>query len=141
MTAQSSSCACRISRRTMLTTAGAAGAVALTAGACTTDENRPKPQDALRGRVVAQTTDVPDGGGLLVIEAKLVITQPRTGEYRALGAGCTHGGCTVQEVTTEIRCLCHGSRFDLNGEVLQGPATKPLEPFEVTVEGTDITLV
>lgn len=125
----------------MLTTAGAAGTVALTAGACTTEENRPKPQDALRGRVVAQTTDVPEGGGLLVVEAKLVITQPAAGEYQAFGASCTHGGCTVQEVTTDIHCLCHGSRFDLNGEVVQGPATEPLEPFEVTVEGTDITLV
>ncbi|MEY9211013.1 Rieske (2Fe-2S) protein [Thermobifida halotolerans] len=138
MTTEPSPCACRISRRTMLAGAGATGAVALTAGACGT---APKPQDTLRGRVVAQTTDVPEGGGLLVVDAKLVITQPTPGEYRAFGASCTHGGCTIQEVTTDIHCLCHHSRFDLNGEVLQGPAVDPLEPFEVRVEGTDIILV
>lgn len=138
MTTEPSPRVCRMSRRTMLAGTGAAGAVALTAAACTA---APKPQDALRGQVVAQTTDVPEGGGLLVIDAKLVITQPEPGQFRAFSASCTHGGCTVQEVTTDIHCLCHHSRFGLDGEVLQGPAVDPLEPFEVRVEGTDIILV
>jgi Rieske Fe-S protein len=63
------------------------------------------------------------------------------GEYRAFAASCTHAGCTVQEVDEVIRCLCHGSEFDIStGEALVGPAQEPLEPFEVTVEGTDIIL-
>lgn len=122
----------------MLAGTGAAGAVTLTAAGCGAE---PKPQDALRGRVVAQTTDVPEGGGLLLIDAKLVITQPEPGKFLAFSASCTHGGCTVQEVTTEILCLCHHSKFGLDGEVLQGPAVDPLEQFEVKVEGTDIILV
>ncbi|EOR70879.1 Rieske (2Fe-2S) protein [Thermobifida fusca] len=122
----------------MLAGTGAAGAVALTATGCGTT---PKPQDALRGTVVAQTTDVPEGGGLLLMDAKLVITQPEPGTFLAFSASCTHGGCTVQEVTTEILCLCHHSKFGLDGEVLQGPAVDPLEQFEVKVEGTDIILV
>ncbi|PPS92202.1 iron-sulfur protein [Thermobifida fusca] len=127
-----------MSRRAMLAGTGAAGAVALTATGCGTT---PKPQDALRGTVVAQTTDVPEGGGLLLMDAKLVITQPEPGTFLAFSASCTHGGCTVQEVTTEILCLCHHSKFGLDGEVLQGPAVDPLEQFEVKVEGTDIILV
>jgi Rieske Fe-S protein len=122
----------------MLAGTGAAGAVALTATGCGTT---PKPQDALRGTVVAQTTDVPEGGGLLLMDAKLVITKPEPGTFLAFSASCTHGGCTVQEVTTEILCLCHHSKFGLDGEVLQGPAVDPLEQFEVKVEGTDIILV
>ncbi|AAZ56056.1 Putative iron-sulphur protein [Thermobifida fusca YX] len=138
MTTEPSPRVCRISRRAMLAGTGAAGAVALTATGCGTT---PKPQDALRGTVVAQTTDVPEGGGLLLMDAKLVITQPEPGTFLAFSASCTHGGCTVQEVTTEILCLCHHSKFGLDGEVLQGPAVDPLEQFEVKVEGTDIILV
>ena len=66
MTTEPSPRVCRISRRAMLAGTGAAGAVALTATGCGTT---PKPQDALRGTVVAQTTDVPEGGGLLLMDA------------------------------------------------------------------------
>ncbi|GAA3727105.1 hypothetical protein GCM10022402_04690 [Salinactinospora qingdaonensis] len=92
--------------------------------------------------MVAQTSEVPVGSGTVVVDAKLVLTQPQEGEFKAFNAVCPHTGCTIQEVTEDIHCLCHGSRFDLaNGEVLEGPATEPLQALEVTVEGTDITLV
>ncbi|RCV54241.1 Rieske (2Fe-2S) protein [Marinitenerispora sediminis] len=131
-----------MSRRRLLGAAGAAGAAAVGASACTPPEDRPRPQDSLHGQVVAQTTDVPVGGGQLIIGDKLVVTQPTEGEFRAFSAVCSHGGCTVQEVTDVIHCLCHGSVFGIaDGDVLRGPATQPLEAFEVTVEGTDITLV
>ncbi|WP_046468551.1 Rieske (2Fe-2S) protein [Allosalinactinospora lopnorensis] len=130
-----------MSRRRLLGAAGAAGAAAAGAGACTGAENRPEPQDAVRGRVIAQTTEVPVGGGIVVIDGKLVLTQPEEGEFKAYTAVCTHRGCTIQEVNEHIRCLCHGSRFDIStGEVVRGPATEPLKTFGVTVEGTDIRL-
>jgi Rieske Fe-S protein len=50
--------------------------------------------------------------------------------YYAMDAVCTHLGCIVRMQPTgdEVRSPCHGSRFDLEGKVLQGPATRPL-PF------------
>jgi glycine/D-amino acid oxidase-like deaminating enzyme/nitrite reductase/ring-hydroxylating ferredoxin subunit len=53
----------------------------------------------------------------------------REGSVHAVSATCTHLGCLVEfnEVEETWECPCHGSRFTLDGEVLQGPATAPLE--------------
>ena len=131
-------CGCGMSRRRLLGTAGAT--VAVTAvSAC---GEPPNPQEVRRGQVIGQTNEIPEGGGTIFSHSKLVVTQPEKGEYKAFSAACTHGGCTVQEVEDEvIRCLCHGSEFDVvSGEPLSGPAKEPLEPFTVTIDGTDIIL-
>ncbi|MFJ6793943.1 FAD-dependent oxidoreductase [Streptomyces sp. NPDC091268] len=52
------------------------------------------------------------------------------GELHAVSAVCTHLGCLVAFNNAERtwECPCHGSRFGIDGEVLQGPALHPLEP-------------
>jgi Rieske Fe-S protein len=54
------------------------------------------------------------------------------GALRALSARCTHLGCIVRFNAAEQTwdCPCHGSRFELDGTVANGPATAPLEPRE-----------
>jgi Rieske Fe-S protein len=131
-------CGCGVRRRSLLGTAGAAAAVTAVS-ACGGEP--PRPQDVRRGQVVGQTTDVPEGAGAVFHHSKLVVTQPEKDDYRAFSASCTHGGCTVQEVDDVIRCLCHGSEFDIStGEVVTGPAQEPLEGFTVTIDGEDIIL-
>ena len=51
------------------------------------------------------------------------------GTQHAVSPTCTHMGCLVSfnGVEKAWECPCHGSRFDLDGAVLQGPATSPLE--------------
>jgi cytochrome b6-f complex iron-sulfur subunit len=53
--------------------------------------------------------------------------------FHVISAVCTHLGCTVQWRGTEFDCPCHGSRFDANGNVLGGPAPRPLPWFELSL--------
>jgi cytochrome b6-f complex iron-sulfur subunit len=57
--------------------------------------------------------------------------------FTALSLACTHLGCTVEAGADGFACPCHGSRFDPQGAVTRGPATKPLPALrvEATVDG------
>jgi Rieske Fe-S protein len=48
------------------------------------------------------------------------------GALMALDLTCTHLGCTVRATEQGFSCPCHGSRFGRRGEVLKGPAPRPL---------------
>ncbi len=89
---------------------------------------------------LAATADVPVGGGLILPEAALVITQPKAGTFKAFSAICTHQGCTVSTVENgTINCPCHGSQFAIaDGSVVNGPAQKPLPAKKIKVVGGSI---
>ena len=89
---------------------------------------------------LAATSQVPDGGGKIIDGKNMVITQPRSGSFKAFSAICTHEGCIVSSVSNgTINCPCHGSKFSIkNGSVVNGPATTPLAAIAIKVEGTSI---
>ena len=89
---------------------------------------------------LAKTADVPVGGGKILADKKIVITQPKAGSFDAFTAVCTHQGCIVGSVAGgTINCPCHGSKFSIaNGSVVNGPATSPLAPVSIKVQGTSI---
>ena len=89
---------------------------------------------------LASTSDVPVGGGKILADKKVVLTQPKSGEFRGFSAVCTHAGCTVGSVSGgTINCPCHGSKFDItSGAVVNGPAASPLPPVSIKVQGTSI---
>ncbi|GGU56086.1 Rieske (2Fe-2S) protein [Streptomyces lavendofoliae] len=91
---------------------------------------------------LARTSDIPSGGGAVLKERKVVVTQPREGEFMAFSAVCTHQGCVVATVEDgTINCACHGSRFRIaDGSVARGPATRPLPAERITVTGDTIRL-
>ena len=90
--------------------------------------------------VLAKTTDIPVGGGKILTDKKIVITEPQSGTFKAFTAVCTHQGCIVDSVSGgTINCPCHGSKFSIaNGSVVNGPAPSPLAPVSIEVQGTSI---
>lgn len=123
------------SRRQVLECAAVLGIGVPLLAACGPDEDEHAPPES--GTELTTTGDVPVGGGVIVDD--VVVTQPTAGEYAAFSAVCTHAKCLVTEVTEEIECPCHGSRFALaDGSVLHGPAGDPLARVEIVVEGDRI---
>ncbi|CUR61923.1 Rieske iron-sulfur protein [metagenome] len=94
------------------------------------------------GEALASVADVPVGGCFVVSSAKVVVTQPTEGDFKAFSAICTHQGCAVKSSTEgDIPCPCHNSKFSLDdGSPISGPASAPLEAVEITVSGDSITL-
>ncbi len=143
-----------ISRQKVLLGAGLGLATAVVA-ACSTSGKQPEatsepsatsaapPTSGAAGapaaNVIAKTADVPVGSGVIV--DKVVVTQPTAGVFKGLSAICTHAGCTVNKVADgTIDCPCHGSKYNLDGSVANGPATTPLASKNITVQGDSIVL-
>jgi cytochrome b6-f complex iron-sulfur subunit len=81
---------------------------------------------------VGSRTVIPDVPALLIRDGN---------GFSALSLVCTHLGCTVQEMPEGFSCPCHGSRYDAKGNVVRGPAQKPLKPLRVeTTSGGDLVL-
>lgn len=88
------------------------------------------------GRIRSAPADElgPGEGGIADVDGNTVAAyRDGQGALHAVSATCTHLGCTVRWNGAERSwdCPCHGSRFDLDGNVLTGPAVAPLERMDV----------
>ena len=133
-----------INRRRALTGSAALAVGAPILAACGSDGSTAVDSGATEGsgssdsgETLASATDVPVGGCFVVQDAKVVVTQPTEGDFKAFTAVCTHQGCLVETSTEgDIPCPCHSSKFSLeDGSPVSGPATSALAPVEITVDG------
>jgi nucleotide-binding universal stress UspA family protein/nitrite reductase/ring-hydroxylating ferredoxin subunit len=90
-------------------------------------------RDVLVCRTVAQIASelAPGEGGVIERRGeKFAVFIDRSGTQHLYSARCTHLGCTVGWNPAEhtFDCPCHGSRFSEMGEVVNGPAARPLPP-------------
>jgi Rieske Fe-S protein len=111
-------------------------------GTSTTPTAKP-PATAGALSVLAQKSDIAVGGGKIIRDQRVVVTQPTAGQFVGFSAICTHQGCVLAKVSDgTIICGCHGAAYSItDGSVTKGPATKPLPRTEIKVEGDDIKLV
>ncbi|MEU6683880.1 Rieske (2Fe-2S) protein [Streptomyces sp. NPDC046832] len=149
------------SRRTVVAAVGAAGlTVALTAcgsedkasgpsteqgaagGGATNEGGGSSAGAGAGGAALAKTADIPEGGGKIFKDEKVVVSQPAAGDYKAFSTICTHQKCPMVDLKDDvISCACHGSQFSvLDGSVKKGPAVEPLEAKQISVKGDSITL-
>lgn len=75
----------------------------------------------------------PGEGAVVDIEGDSVAVYNDQGKVKAASAVCTHRGCTVgwNETDKTFDCPCHGSRFNSDFSVKNGPAARPLPPLEL----------
>jgi Rieske Fe-S protein len=138
----------QLSRPRFLAGLGVGGAAAVLA-ACSTYSEQSTAEPPTSGQApdtggsaaapaaLASTSEVPVGSGIIVDD--VVLTQPVAGEFKGFSNVCTHSGCRLNAVADgTINCPCHGSKFNLDGTVAQGPAARPLEAKPIVVEGESI---
>jgi cytochrome b6-f complex iron-sulfur subunit len=78
----------------------------------------------------------PPGSVTLNKEQKVFIVRAKEGYFYALSAVCTHLGCIANWKAEEgiVACPCHGSKFDREGNVIAGPAPRPLPRFAMSLD-------
>jgi Rieske Fe-S protein len=132
-----------LSRRAVLAGAAAVGVTsALVACGQGSGSSGAGTADTSAGPTTVPVANVPVGGGTILTDKSLVVTQPSAGTFKAFSAVCTHQGCLVAEVAnSKITCPCHNSQFSVaDGSVLTGPATQGLAAKSVTVSGDTLTV-
>jgi nitrite reductase/ring-hydroxylating ferredoxin subunit len=146
-----------LSRRTVLQGTGVAVAAGTALGACgdsgttgssgsdpaTSAATSSGPEPSPAGADLGPSSEVPVGGGKIYPDAKVVVTQPTAGTFKAFDTTCPHRSCPVTAVSKDgIICRCHGSTFAVADGTpsATSPAKQPLEGKTVTVTGGKLSV-
>lgn len=82
-----------------------------------------------------------EGGFLLISQADTMAINVDGTTIRAFTSICTHQQCTINRFDDGVfTCPCHGSQYNMSGEVVQGPAPRPLEEFSVSRSGSIVAI-
>lgn len=73
-------------------------------------------------------------------QGRFYLSRLDNGSMLAMWHRCTHLGCTVpwQEDENRFHCPCHSSIFNNTGEVVSGPAPRPLDLFQIEIVEDDV---
>lgn len=106
----------------------------ISAAATFTSENIDFPMHFVSDRLHPPEAKLPadirpgEGKTIRVNGERLAVYRDPKGALHAVSSVCTHLGCLVKFNTAETSwdCPCHGSRFSTDGQVIDGPAIRPL---------------
>jgi cytochrome b6-f complex iron-sulfur subunit len=128
------SCEDCLNRRAFLAKSALAAAAAALATGCGNGEfGPPLPAHGGGGRpsgsVTIRVSNFPElatVGTLVAVATERAAMRTGASTFLALSTICTHQGCDADVANNIVVCPCHGSRFDKNGNVINGPAEQPL---------------
>ncbi|MEA5582930.1 ubiquinol-cytochrome c reductase iron-sulfur subunit [Nodularia harveyana UHCC-0300] len=95
-------------------------------------------------QTVGSLAELDQNGELLVQKSPtfnvLVVGKSTNANLIAVNPTCTHSGCTVSWETegNKFVCPCHGAEYDSAGQVLNGPATKPLKTYTAKIADNSV---
>lgn len=91
-------------------------------------------KQASETRFILQPPSAYPLGSMTVIKEAKAFLFHDSGGFFARSAVCPHLGCVVEQEEGGFRCPCHGSRFDSNGELENGPSTRPLKGLWIELD-------
>ncbi|MDB4584773.1 Rieske (2Fe-2S) protein [Draconibacterium sp.] len=128
------------------------GSILLTApvlfNSCSKDEDTgddnnggDNPNEIIIDLTLADYADLGAVGGY-AYNGKIIIFRTGDTSYMALSKECTHSQCTItySHADGNLPCPCHGSKFNTNGGVINGPAASSLKKYNVTKEGNTLKI-
>lgn len=117
-----------MNRRNFLGAAGVAASgttlAVLTAGMARFVKPRVQPDASTLVRL-GKLEDIAVGAVRLLPKHHIQIVATERG-IAAISMLCTHLGCVIRETPGGFQCPCHGAKYDADGNVLEGPALRPL---------------
>ena len=81
---------------------------------------------------IGDKSKYPPGSTSILPDVPAVLFASQTG-FVAISLVCTHLGCTVESSADGFKCPCHGSQYNMQGEVQRGPARQPLKKLRVEI--------
>jgi cytochrome b6-f complex iron-sulfur subunit len=89
---------------------------------------------------VGAVDDFPPGSVTHVPNGRFYLSRLQDGGFLAIYQRCTHLGCSVPWVQEQeaFVCPCHNSQFTAEGEVLNPPASSPLNLFPITIDNGSV---
>ncbi len=104
---------------------------------------------SVNGRVelpLAQYPELTEAGAALQIlpdgeTQPLIVVVDAAGRHTVLSSECTHRACTVDVQGDRIVCPCHGSTYDRKGDVMRGPAERPLRRYRTQLTGDGVLII
>lgn len=136
----------KVSRRQFLVGAWAVSLVGLfgQASAALLDFLKPrlKPGDFGSKVAAGQVAEFQPGTVSHVREGRFYISRLEDGGMIAVWHRCTHLGCTVpwRDDEEQFHCPCHSSIFTPQGEVISGPAPRPLDIFPIEIVNEEVVV-